>query len=358
MINSIFLRNFQSHKKTKLEFDPGVNIITGPSDSGKSSVLRALKLIATNRPSGSDIRSVWGGKTLVKVETDDAIITRSKDKAEEYTLRHDDGEPIIFHAFGVNVPSEIADAVNMSDINFQFQLDGPFLLKETPGAVATHFNKVAGLDKIDMATANINSWVRSINSEVNHLTVDLKKNEEDIKQYDFIPKLEIQIEVLEDLEKRVKNKRSSLNNIDTLLQYIWEVKKDISNKEKMLPIGLLVNSILSDIELKKVEEQRYLTLKKLYQLIWDAEHTIEQYQKIIAIEQQVNNLITLIKDKNVLVNQFTALNNALLSLNDIIYQIKNMEANLSRQMKAFNDNMGNICPLCDQPIKKGHKHEV
>jgi len=107
-----------------------------------------------------------------------------------------------------------------------------------------------------------------------------------------------------------------------------------------------------------VEEQRYLTLKKLYQLIWDAEHTIEQYQKIIAIEQQVNNLITLIKDKNVLVNQFTALNNALLSLNDIIYQIKNMEANLSRQMKAFNDNMGNICPLCDQPIKKGHKHEV
>ena len=60
----------------------------------------------------------------------------------------------------------------------------------------------------------------------------------------------------------------------------------------------------------------------------------------------------------VLVNQFTALNNALLSLNDIIYQIKNMEANLSRQMKAFNDNMGNICPLCDQPIKKGHKHEV
>ena len=43
MINSIKIQNFQSHKNTTIKLKPGVNIITGSSDCGKSVDIRALK---------------------------------------------------------------------------------------------------------------------------------------------------------------------------------------------------------------------------------------------------------------------------------------------------------------------------
>ena len=52
MIKSIDIENFQSHKKTRIDFDPGVNVIIGRSDSGKTSILRALNWVINNKPSG------------------------------------------------------------------------------------------------------------------------------------------------------------------------------------------------------------------------------------------------------------------------------------------------------------------
>ena len=49
MIKSVEFQNFQSHKKTILEFVPGVNIIVGLSDAGKSAVMRAIKWCLKNQ---------------------------------------------------------------------------------------------------------------------------------------------------------------------------------------------------------------------------------------------------------------------------------------------------------------------
>jgi len=45
MINSLTIQNFQSHKNTTLEFDNGINIIIGQSDSGKTAIIRALNWV-------------------------------------------------------------------------------------------------------------------------------------------------------------------------------------------------------------------------------------------------------------------------------------------------------------------------
>ncbi len=52
MIKSAKLINFQSHIDSLLEFHSGVNSITGQSDSGKSSILRAINWVIHNKPSG------------------------------------------------------------------------------------------------------------------------------------------------------------------------------------------------------------------------------------------------------------------------------------------------------------------
>jgi exonuclease SbcC len=52
-IKKLSLRNFQSHRETDLEFSPGLNIIVGPSDQGKSAIIRALRWLFYNEPRGT-----------------------------------------------------------------------------------------------------------------------------------------------------------------------------------------------------------------------------------------------------------------------------------------------------------------
>ena len=50
MIKSIHVVGFQSHADSTIEFDPGVNVLIGQSDSGKTAVVRALDWALNNRP--------------------------------------------------------------------------------------------------------------------------------------------------------------------------------------------------------------------------------------------------------------------------------------------------------------------
>ena len=54
MIDSITLKNFQSHINTKLVFSKGINVIVGRSNSGKTACLRGINLVNSNRPLGTD----------------------------------------------------------------------------------------------------------------------------------------------------------------------------------------------------------------------------------------------------------------------------------------------------------------
>ena len=87
MIQSVHIQNFQSHKNSTLEFSPGVNIIVGTSDSGKTAIIRALRWVVWNRPSGDSLRSTWGGKTSVEICLDKGSVERSKDRSDRAPSR-------------------------------------------------------------------------------------------------------------------------------------------------------------------------------------------------------------------------------------------------------------------------------
>jgi exonuclease SbcC len=47
-IQKLKIKNFQSHHDTEIEFGPGINVITGTSDAGKTSILRAIMFVLYN----------------------------------------------------------------------------------------------------------------------------------------------------------------------------------------------------------------------------------------------------------------------------------------------------------------------
>ena len=208
MINSIKIQNFQSHTNTNLQLVPGVNAIVGPSDCGKSVVFRALNWLINNRPGGNEFHSWTGGDPSVKLCLDPELnVTRCR-RANENIYALNDSE---FKAFGTTVPEPIKNTLNVSDINFQFQLDDPFMFGETPGNIARKLNEVVDLAIIDKALFNINQRYRQ---EVNQLkNAEDKKTKlvDELEEYSWLPEAEESLTELERLDSSIiSNKQQAL----------------------------------------------------------------------------------------------------------------------------------------------------
>ncbi|MDD4952968.1 MAG: AAA family ATPase, partial [Desulfovibrionaceae bacterium] len=48
MISRIVLENFMAHERTELDLGPGLTVLTGPNNSGKSAVVEGLRCLASN----------------------------------------------------------------------------------------------------------------------------------------------------------------------------------------------------------------------------------------------------------------------------------------------------------------------
>ena len=157
MIQRLIVHNFQSHRKTELELDPGVTAIVGSSDSGKSALMRALIWAVTNRPSGLAFASHWAvdakgrleSPVSVQVLTDTGSVTRYRDGDSNVYEVWKDGSVQQLDAVRTDVPEQVREFFNLTEVNIQEQFDPHFLLAETGGGVARFLNKIIRLDVID-----------------------------------------------------------------------------------------------------------------------------------------------------------------------------------------------------------------
>jgi exonuclease SbcC len=305
MITSLKLQNFQSHENSKLDFVDGLNVIVGRSDSGKSALIRALRWNRWNKPSGSSMRSSWGGPTITEVDTKEGAIIRIKDKKDQYVLRRRGEGDTLFEAFGTSVPEEIASFLNVDEVNLQLQLDSHFLLSKNPGQVAEHYNQVANIDQINRGRENINKAIRTLSTTIKYKEEDIKSTKEEIKEFDYLDLFEADVEVLEEMEKNV-----------SILQIKYEQLQNLVSK--------LVN------------------LKK----------QILQISKDIRMEPEVDDLIQVCMDKEKLEREEMLLNRAVTAIVSTNVRLKRTEAKQTQLLAEFEENFPNVCPLCGSQIKK------
>lgn len=291
MIKSLEIQNLQSHKNSKLEFVPGVNVIIGKSDTGKSAIIRALYWLIWNKPLGDSIRSNWGGDVKVQAILDDCEITRIRSEAKK--------------AFEQDITDELIQQLNINSINFKSQKDDFFLIKDSPGQIAEHFNKIAHIDQIGIGESNINKWIRNLQNDLKNENVNLELYQENLKRYDHLDKFEIDVELLEQLETQLINKSNLYSKLEELIENIKNTEKEIEQKSSILEMEKDINAILDLID--------------------------KRNEKDIEIES-LENLIDDVVDSREL-------------------QTKS-ETKINKLQKEFNELMGNICILCGQKIKK------
>ncbi len=201
MIKSLEIQNFLSHKKTILEFSSGVNIIVGPTDSGKSAIIKALKWVITNRPLGDSIRSHWGGLTFASIEFNEGKVQRVRGDRDNAYKTNVEGNVIEFNAIKGEVPQEVGQILDLDDLNIQTQFAPHFLLSQSSGEVAQYFNKVAHLDKIDTASQNIRKWLKGIQQTIEFRESELEGFFIELERYSNLDEIEKKVEELESVEK-------------------------------------------------------------------------------------------------------------------------------------------------------------
>lgn len=347
MIDQLDMENFQSHKKTVLNFSPGVNAIIGPSDSGKTSILRGARWVIENRPGGDAFRSSWGGKTSVKITTGENVIERVKDKTTVNTYSLSTGkEDLTFAAMGTHVPEEILNALNINSINAQYQLDRPFLLDNSPGECAAHFNKIAHLDIIDVGLRNVKSWISGLQKTISIEETRVAELEQEQRQYDYLPAMEKEIIALEAFDKKVTQEKNKKHDLQKLQKDLCDVESEITQYTNLLSLEQPVRKIIEQFNIVMGAREQAQKLDRLLRNIKDTEKAINSKNEILNLLKPVSGVLVLIQKEKALQNEKSLLTGVFSGIKTTIQTLKTTKTNLDQLQSTFKENFPEVCPLC------------
>jgi len=248
MIESLSVKNFQSHENTKLEFTSGINIILGRSQAGKTALLRALLWLVTNRPSGLRFRSHFADDSPTEVTAalrkSNPHLATAAGNALYVQVRKSPSTKAVysvgdsnFSGFGKSVPEAVANALNINpDINIQRQLDSPFLITASPSEVASTINRATRLDNTDVWLKQLNRIALAAGRELDSLVKAKARIEEQLAGYSHLDDFERDLEILKRLELRVDRTESELDEILWLADSVDEALEALDSARDLLAV--------------------------------------------------------------------------------------------------------------------------
>jgi hypothetical protein len=261
----------------------------------------------------------------------------------------------VFKAFGTEVPAEIQQVLNLSDINISKQFDPPFLLTESPGAVAIFLNSVAHLEKIDSSIRNVQGWIRGLEQDLVSGQKQIDQYTEELAGYEYLEKLEIDLEILEQQEKDRTQLKNSVQKLSTLISQYQSVEAEIEEISVWLRMEEEVDGILALYDTKASVLRDYNSLSVLLSNEKDLRQEIARKTRIVNLESLVDPILKLYQEKEEVERQMK-------ELSVLINRVETLEAGIianekikiPKLQKQFDQEIGPICPLCEQEIIHQH----
>lgn len=338
MLNKLKLYNFRKHKKLTVEFSPNVTTLQGKSFSGKSTIIRALRWVESNQPSGNGMIR-WGEtKANVVLWVDENRITRRRTaSSNEYQLNDRK-----FVAFGNNVPEPVAKVLNMGDINFQGQFDAYFWFCNTAGEVSRQLNAIINLNIIDTTLANIASEIRETAIAIGLSEKRIEGVCARKKQLKYVKQMNKELKWLEDIEK---HKVENDHMCDELYEIICLGVRHTREKKKQARLASATRTVVQIGEsCQEITTQTHnlqeLTVKWAL-LQKQATNIPPSFDSIIQVKREYDEITCCICELTSRIKSFK-------DKEDIFTAT---QQNLQVRTDALHAEMKGRCPLCHAIIK-------
>ena len=224
MLSKIKILNFQKHRKLKLQLS-GLTTIVGLSDSGKSSVFRALMWSMLNRPSRGVVTTFGKNQTEIELTVDGQKVVRGKGKKTFWKIGDKQ-----YKAMGAKVPEPIENLVAVDSINFASQHDQAFWFHLPAPQVAKSLNSIVDLNEIDAILKISATRVRGLKSQQTSALMHVDRANTELEELQWVPEFKTDLELLEKAAKRYKKTVERLEQVKAIDKKRKTIAKRIANQ--------------------------------------------------------------------------------------------------------------------------------
>ncbi|HEX9059594.1 MAG TPA: AAA family ATPase [Clostridia bacterium] len=364
-IESIIIENFQSHEYTVLELSGGLNVIMGPSDHGKSAIVRAIKWVLYNEPRGSEFirHGASFARVALKLSNGSKIIRERSKSKNRYTIVKPDGEEFIMEGFGNEVPEEVVknhgipkvslDVGMNAALNISDQLEAPFMLSESGSTRAKAIGRLTGVHVIDSALRGCLSDLRREGQTMERCKDEIESVHEKLLKYENIDEMGKKLDEAQEgilkLEVLIERK----NNVKLLAGKLFEIKAHIAEAEKILyetrnisQGEVLLYECMKKNDNKKSMSRNMLSFMQIKANIAEAEKVLHETRNISLCE--------------VLLYESTKKEDRKKLMSRNLLSFKQIKANIAETEKVLNEtrNISQCEALLDQGVKNNDRKKI
>jgi len=206
MIVRLTLTDFMAHERTVFDFASGLNVLTGPNNTGKSAVVEALRCLSENPVPRHVIRH-GAAEARVEAEIEDGVTVTwvRRPKYALYEVRRPGvEEPEVFAKFGRAVPEEVRRLLRLGpvaldgeanvDVHIGNQREPVFLLNEPGTVVAGFFAASTEAAHLVAMQARLTERSRKTKTEKKRLEKTLAATAGSLCKLATLPELELRLE--------------------------------------------------------------------------------------------------------------------------------------------------------------------
>ena len=280
------VKNYQIVSNADLEFLPGLNVIQGPSNNGKTSLFKAIKSALYTVPGTTPIKF---GETsyIVGISHNNHNVIYKKGLKDSIYLV--DGEK--YTKFGTNTPEVVSNSLNIKELelngnkeqlNFWDQMDYPFLLNRSGGDLFKFIVDSGDNDQVSKALKSMVSDRQQISKDIDVLQGSINLIDTDIANLsNELESLKDKVDVSNDIiSLRPKVLRYTyMNQIKSKLNSIKTEQTDLLNKkdivDKVYNNYCIIDGSLSDLNSKiNVLNDKFIKLSSIIGDLSDIEESL------------------------------------------------------------------------------------
>ncbi len=281
MISEVRVSRYQSLEQARISLGR-FTVVTGHTGSGKSSLIRAIRLLVFNAKGTSFIRR--GEKTCDVILTcpDEGWGVRIKRgrAADAYELAgqaQSGVEMATYTKLGGKVPEDITSLLRITDLNFAGQFDRPYLLDASGGEVARTLGELTNVTILLNAAREAQRRKNAVAAQQRDVQERLERTRADAQRFRGMPARKAAVQAAEGALSAAQELQDRLDRLKVHVGQLYQATRN----QQLARATLVDAGEVPDVSALEDAHKRITRLKELTGRVQSAAYLRGESEKVI-----------------------------------------------------------------------------